>query len=266
MFDISAECTRLLFSNDHDVTITHSRVATGSGAGPVATPRDRLFGHYILLARENLDMPEAKLQLELPDDIWIGELSRRYPDATFTILAALSGEENGVGLTEIEGDSLSDLLEEMAAYEAVPEMEVLNRTDDRALVQFETTLPLLLLPARDSGVPLEMPFDLSDGTATWELQTSSDRLSELSEQLEFFDISFTVDYIQYDVNEKQLLTESQEETVKKAIEMGYYDTPRQCSLTDLAEEMDRAKSTISETLHRAEEKIIKQVADTTLSD
>lgn len=211
-------------------------------------------------------MPEARLQLNLPDDVWIGELSRQYPAATFRILAALSNEQNGVGLTEITGESLSQLLDEMEAYDAVPELEVLDKTDERALVQFETTLPLLLLPAQNSGVPLEMPFELQNGAAMWDLTAPSDRLSELSTQLEFFDISFTVDYIQYDVCEEQLLTQSQEEIIEQAIQMGYYDTPRQCSLTDLAEEVGRAKSTISETLHRAEGKLIKECVGTEGSD
>jgi hypothetical protein len=209
-------------------------------------------------------MPEAKLRLELPDDIWIGELTRRYPDAMFKILAALSDAEEGVGLVEIRSGSLAEILDEMESYDSVSNVEVLNRTDEQALVQFETTLPMLLLPARDSGVPLEMPFELSNGIAVWEVQTSSDRLSELSDQLDFFDISFTVEYIQYDVDEKQLLTDSQEELIEKAIEMGYYDTPRECSLTELAEEIGRSKSTVSETLHRAEGKIIKQVASGSL--
>lgn len=208
-------------------------------------------------ATQGTDMPRARLQLDIPDDVWIGELSRRYPDATFRILAALSDEEEGVGLTEIISDSLPELLEEMGGYEAVPDLEVLNQTDDSALVQFETTLPLLLLAARDSGLPLEMPFELSDGTAVWEITAPSDRLSELSTQLEFFDISFTVDYIQYEVDEKRLLTDTQEEIVEHAVRMGYYDMPRECSQTDLAEEIGRAKSTVSETLHRAEGKIIK---------
>lgn len=44
----------------------------------------------------------------------------------------------------------------------------------------------------------------------------------------------------------------------EAVEAGYYDTPRDCTLTDLAETVGLAKSTCSETLHRAEGQIIKQ--------
>jgi len=203
-------------------------------------------------------MPEAQLEVTVPRDVWIGDLTRTYPEATFTILAALSNEEAGVGLAEIHSEELSSLLDRMAGYEDVTQMEVLNDLEATALVQFETTLPLLLLPARDSGVPLEMPFQLSEGTAVWEVTAPSDRLSALGSQLRQFEIPFRIEYIRHDVDQDHLLTESQHEIVELAIELGYYDTPRTCSLTELAAESGRAKSTVSETLHRAEGKIIKE--------
>lgn len=206
-------------------------------------------------------MPQAKLRLTVPEEVWIGRLTREYPSATVRILAALSDEDAGVGLAELTGDDPVALLREMEDIEDVTSVEVLKRADDEILVQFETTMPLLLLPARDSGVPLEMPFDITDGTAVWEVTAPSDRLSELGSQLEAFGISFTVDYVQQRLSDDQLLTERQELLVFTAIDVGYYDTPRKSSLTELAAELDIAKSTASETLHRAEEKILKRFTD-----
>lgn len=206
-------------------------------------------------------MPETRLELTIPEDVWIGDLTRRYPDATFRILAALSNEDAGVGLAEISSESLPELLAEMSEYEDVTEVQVLNDPDDTGIVQFETTLPLLLLPARDSGVPLEMPFELSNGTVVWELTAPSERISALGEQLRHFGISFSIDYLQQRIDQEHLLTDDQTAIVEKALDMGYYDTPRTCSLTDLAEKEGRAKSTVSEMLHRAEGKIIKQFFD-----
>lgn len=206
-------------------------------------------------------MPEARLQLEIPDHVWMGELTREYPSATFRVVAVMPDEGRAAALTEVTSSHLDELLERMRGYEMVCELTELNRDTEHALVQFETTLPLLLLPARNSRMPLETPFEVTNATAVWELRASRERLSELADQLDEFCISFTVDYIQYEVGEEQLLTASQEEILEHAIQMGYYDTPRECSLTDLAEEVGRAKSTISETLHRAEGKIIKEHAD-----
>jgi len=214
-------------------------------------------GEYIRIGT----MPQAQLRLDIPDEVWVGRLTREFPNATFRILAALSDDDAGVGLAEIITDRPADIIREMEQFEDVTSVETLKRGDDDVLVQFETTMPLLLSPARDSGVPLEMPFDIQNGTATWEVTAPSDRLSELGSQLETFGISFTVDYVQQRLNDEQLLTERQQRLIRTAIKEGYYDTPRESSLTELADEAGIAKSTASETLHRAEEKIIKRYAD-----
>ena len=211
-------------------------------------------------------MPQARLRLTIPEEVWIGRLTREFPDATFRILAALSGDDAGVGLAELTGENPGGLLQEMQGLEDVTSIDVLKHTDGKVLVQFETTMPLLLLPARDSGVPLEMPFEIQDGTAVWEVTAPSDHLSELGTQLEAFGISFSVDYVQQRLSDDELLTERQQRIIFTAIEKGYYDTPREASLTELADALDIAKSTASETLHRAEEKIIKRFVDELSSD
>lgn len=203
-------------------------------------------------------MPQAQLTLSIPEQTWIGDLSRSYPEARVRILAALAGESAGVGLAEIASPNLPDLIGEMAAYDEVTDVELLQEYEDEALVQFETTMPLLLFAVQDSGVPLEMPFDIVGGEAEWTLTAPQDRLSELGEQLETFGVTFTVDYVQQTIESDNLLTEHQLELVRTAVAEGYYDTPRTCSLTQLAETLDIAKSTCSESLHRAEEKIVKQ--------
>jgi len=206
-------------------------------------------------------MPQAQLALTIPEQTWIGELSRTYPEARVRILAALAGESAGVGLAEIAAPDLPDLLGEMAAYDEVTEVELLQEYENEALVQFETSMPLLLFAVRDSGVPLEMPFDIEGGEAEWTLTAPQDRLSELGEQLESFGVTFTVDYVQQAIESDKLLTDHQLELVRTAVTEGYYDTPRTCSLTELAETLDIAKSTCSESLHRAEEKIVKQFVE-----
>jgi hypothetical protein len=103
-----------------------------------------------------------------------------------------------------------------------------------------------------------MPFTLTDGQAIWEITAPRERLSELGEQLDEFGIPFTVEKVQQHVTEEPVLTESQRELVQTAVEEGYYDTPRRCSLTELAETVGIAKSTCSETLHRAEEQVLKR--------
>jgi predicted DNA binding protein len=146
-------------------------------------------------------------------------------------------------------------------YESVTNLDVLSHHGETALLQFETTSPLLLTAVQDSGIPLEMPFDLVDGEATWEITAPQDALSTLGRQLEEFGIPFHVERIEQTVQPDQLLTDTQRALLTTAVELGYYDTPRECSLTELADEMGLAKSTCSETLHRAEERVVKAFLD-----
>jgi hypothetical protein len=204
-------------------------------------------------------MPFAKLTLTIPEGVWIGELSRSYPDARFRILSALPGEEGGFGLLKLSTPDIAAVLRGMDTEPAVTHIDPLQHTDDSVLLQFETSDPLLLEAMQGSGVPIELPFDIVDGQASWEVTASRDRISNLGRQLEAFGIEFTVEDVRQQLTSEQLLTDRQRWLVESAIEWGYYDTPRECSLTDLADKLDIAKSTCSETLHRAEERIVKEV-------
>ncbi|GAB7012814.1 helix-turn-helix domain-containing protein [Halolamina salina] len=206
-------------------------------------------------------MPEAKLTLTIPERTWPGEITRAHGDATIRILAAMTESDGGVGLAEVTARDPESVVADVSAHDSVDDVEVLQRGNRECLIQFRTRLPLLLLAARDSGLPLEMPFEISDGEATWTLTASQDAISDLGDQLSALGISFTVDYLQQEVaGSEALLTDRQRSIVSEAIEQGYYDTPRECSLTELADAVGLAKSTVSETLHRAEERVMKEFA------
>ena len=201
-------------------------------------------------------MALATLTVTVPDSVWIGTISRRYPDTCLRILSAIPGQESGVGLVEVTSDSVTAIVDSFESATDVIDLDVLKRHENTALIQFETSDPMLLFPIMSSGIPLEMPFDLVDGEAVWDVKTSQQRLSELGEQLDGFGIEYTVDAISRRLDHDELLTDHQRTLVERAIELGYYATPRECTLTELAEDVDIAKSTCSETLHRAEGAII----------
>lgn len=207
-------------------------------------------------------MPRARLAIDVPESVWIGAVSREHPEATFRVLAAMPEGDRGVGLVEVSAPDIGAVAASIDAHDTVSDVAVLHRHENRATLQFETSDPLLLFPVQSAGVPLELPFDIKDGAATWKLTASHDRLSELGEQLDAFGIRFEVESIERFVDPDRLLTDRQRRLLVAAVEQGYYDTPRGCTLTELAESLDVAKSSVSETLHRAEGAIVKHyVAD-----
>jgi len=208
-------------------------------------------------------MPRATLEITVPDSVWIGELSSEYPDAQFEILTVFPKEDGGVALAEITADAVEEVVLSMDEYDEVTNTDFLQRTAETALVQFETSNPVLLLPVRNAGTPLDLPFTVVDGSVEWEVTAPRDRLSSLGDQLRQFGIEFEVIAVRQEMETEQLLTPKQLRLVQTAVAEGYYHTPRECTLTELADEADIAKSTCSETLHRAEEKIVKEFVDET---
>ncbi|MDZ7701323.1 MAG: helix-turn-helix domain-containing protein [Halobacteriales archaeon] len=207
-------------------------------------------------------MPRARLAIDIPESVWIGSVSREHPGATFRVLAAMPEGDRGVGLVEVRAPDIGAVAASIDEQSAVTDVAVLHRHENRATLQFETSDPLLLFPVQSAGVPLELPFDIREGTATWELTASHDRLSQLGDQLDAFDIRFTVESVEHYVDPDRLLTDRQRRLLVEAVDRGYYDTPRGCSLTELAEALDVAKSSVSETLHRAEGAVVKHyIAD-----
>ncbi|WP_227132736.1 helix-turn-helix domain-containing protein [Halorubellus salinus] len=208
-------------------------------------------------------MPEARLTLSIPEHVWIGEISRRYPEAEVTIVAAVTDDDAGVGVAEITSDDLLAVVEDMTDHDTLESVELLEHHGNTAMVQFRTGEPMLLFAARGSGLPVEMPFDIHDGDATWEITTTRETLSELVTKLDAFGISFEVEELRERVDAPESpLTERQWRLVSEAVERGYYDTPRGTTLTELADAVGIAKSTCSETLHRAEERIVKHFVET----
>ena len=60
-------------------------------------------------------MPEARLKLTIPADIWLGELTRQHPETRFRVLSALPDDQTGTALVEIAGDSVPAVLDQMDA-------------------------------------------------------------------------------------------------------------------------------------------------------
>jgi predicted DNA binding protein len=202
-------------------------------------------------------MTRARLSITLPEAMWVGTVSRAYPETTITVLAAMPTGETGSGLIQVAGD-IRGVRNAMGRHEGITSLAVLRANEDEALVQFDTTEPLLLFSAREAGLPIEPPVWIEDGEATLEVTAPHDRLSALGEAFEEFGLRYTVESVSDALDPEALLTDRQRRVLRRAVERGYYDTPRECTLTDLAGELGVAKSTLSEVLHRAEGRVLKR--------
>lgn len=109
-----------------------------------------------------------------------------------------------------------------------------------------------------SGNLLRFPLTLRNGWIISELTTTHERLSQLKAEFEDAGLTFEVISVTQSLNRTDLLTDRQRRFATEALAHGYYDSPRTCSLTDLADELNVSKSTASVVLHNTEETIIKE--------
>ncbi len=207
-------------------------------------------------------MTTAKLEITLPDVVWAAEVTREYQGVTVSPLAHVTREETGFGLALVSGADLDPVLSDIEAHDSILEMEVIGRTENEATIEFTTDHPLLLFSSQASGAAIEMPVKIVNGIAEAEVTGSRERLSSLCDHLEALGLEFNVVYVQEYSEPGGMLSGRQRELLCAAVERGYYDTPRSCTLTELAEDFDIAKSTCSEVLHRAEGQVVKQYVDT----
>lgn len=206
-------------------------------------------------------MPSVRLKIELPRDSLVS-FSIEHPNDKFRMLTAHRTEES---LRVVVDAKTSDSAALLRALDEAPEVrtyEVLRDDRQGVLFQLEASEHAPRAAARAAGMLPQYPMVLRDGWLTVETIISWDRLSRLKSEFERTDVSFEMLSITQSVEVTDLLTDRQWDVLIEAIERGYYDTPRGCSLTDLATELDVNPSAVSGVLHRAEERMVKAfVAD-----
>ncbi|GAB3685070.1 hypothetical protein GCM10028857_14930 [Salinarchaeum chitinilyticum] len=204
-------------------------------------------------------MPYAELTITIPEAVWIGRLSRTHPETRFRVLAATADEDTGVVRLEVLGEDAPAVVEAMRDCEPVTTLTVFETGTDHCRIQFESKVAVLLTALQRSGVPLETPFEVQDGSLQLATTTPRERLSALGNALDKLGIGYTLERVTEEPEtEDPLLTDRQRRLLEAARDRGYYDTPRRITLTELAAEMDLAASTCSEVLHRAEEHLVKE--------
>lgn len=206
-------------------------------------------------------MPQARLLVDLPDGPWIADVSREFPDAGFRVLTAVPGEDAGFALVRVTARDVDAVLSAMGSHDALTSVSVMAREEGVATVRIETDAPLLLLAAKRSGLPIEMPLDIEDGVAEVEVTGEHERVAEMGRRLSELGLEFEVERVRQRVDPARLLTDRQRELLLAAVDLGYYDVPREATLTEVAERVGIAKSTCSETLQRVERTVVREFVD-----
>lgn len=204
-------------------------------------------------------MPRVRLKFNpaVTED-WLANLSTEFPYAEFRLLSSHPTDDGLLGILEIQAPDTDAIVRRFDDAPEVRSYEVLH-TDERTVVMRSTTpVPEGYRANRASGTPPSFPARMQDGWLHTELTASHERLSQFTDELAAADVPYQIQSLTQSHHPIELLTERQQEFITEAVERGYYDSPRGCTLTDLAETFKVNKSAASGVLHRAEGRIIKE--------
>ncbi|ELZ56709.1 Bacterio-opsin activator HTH domain protein [Halorubrum hochstenium ATCC 700873] len=214
--------------------------------------------------------------MDLPTGSWLGDVSRRVPSATLRVDETVSVDGEGpsdslvdessetgaeaVATVRVAGTDRDRVEDALGDHDRVARERVVARRGEVRTLRVVGRRPAYLSAARAVGLPIESAVEVVDGRATVTVVGDRDRIEAFGRRLAGDGVTVGVAATGGE-DPDRTLTEAQRELVFEAVRSGYYDTPRRCTLTELAEANDIAKSTCSETLHRAEGRVMRRFVD-----
>jgi len=200
-------------------------------------------------------MPRVRLKIgPLPD---MEAVASAFPDTFIRFLANYPTGDGVSSVLEIRTNHPEQFIQSALEQWDMETVEILHSDDDTVVLMTEGRPPEGYFVSEDIGYHPTTPVVAYDGYLFVEFVMPDSKMAALWKSLSERNVDYQVLSITdgYDVTDT--LTARQREILTTAISRGYYDNPRACSLTDLAEEFAVNKSVVSGVLHRAEGEIIK---------
>lgn len=201
-------------------------------------------------------MIDARLRIQLPEDVYITTVSETFPDATFRLLSGLRVGDHAVELGEVVTDSPREVSEALATHRSVTAYEQLETTEERGLAKYETTDIGLYELAEGAGLPLEYPIVVRDGWYELDITGTREEFKHIKGTIEECDRPYELVSITQLREDEDLLTTRQRETLNAALRAGYFEIPRDCTLAEVAETLELNKSTVSRVLRRGQARLV----------
>lgn len=203
----------------------------------------------------------ARVKIKFPDQLWISEVFRKFPDIKMEIAHFLPYDlEKSIGnsIIEIMHYQLDSVINLIQNHPSVFEFSVLEKEENKIKINVKTKDPLLLYAIIKCGVLVNFPVRVQEGFAFWRLVSSRDRIDRLLSIFEEKKINFQLLRIgnsPYTIDDnKNKLTLDESNILETAISLGFFEVPRNISLEELANHLGKSKSSLSVMLR----KIIKK--------
>lgn len=221
------------------------------------------------------DMMEVTFQMK-PRQCWAQELSEEYPDITMTVFSI--HQEKGLSRWECgTPERLYEALEKSKNHKTIVSLDVFSEKETEIIVQSVCNCENRykvhdILSRGGCYYLLPNPIVTYEGAKHYRILapdpeklkkvlTNLQKIGEVKitsvHPLGHVDDSFFINVVQL----KNLLSEKQLRTLKKAYLRGYFQIPKKVRIRDLADELGLSPATVYEQLAEAENRIINAIID-----
>ncbi|UYP44069.1 hypothetical protein NEF87_000354 [Candidatus Lokiarchaeum ossiferum] len=203
----------------------------------------------------------SKLLITFPNKLWLGELSREFPYFQFEIKAFVPISHDpfiGNSLITITGHKPSQILPKLDTHPSLVKYSIMEQNESFISINTQTNDQFLLMSIVKNLILVQLPFKIANGIAEFIISSTRENIDKFIDDLTSKGISVEIKSIGHFSEDllKEELTSRQFFIFQEAKKAGYYDVPRKITLTDLAQNLDIAKSSLSSMLQRIHNKLL----------
>ena len=203
----------------------------------------------------------SKIIIHLPEKLWLGAISRTFPYYEFEIKSFIPiSQEPFIGnqLIKIIGSNPQQVLTHIQQHNSLVNAFVVESTPTSITINTQTADNFLLKSLIKNQILVRLPVKITKGDAEFNVTSTRGNIDQFLDDLSHHGILSDIKSLgTYTEDQNQLeLTPRQIFVYKKAQELGYYDSPRRISLTELSEQLQIAKSSLSTMLQRIHKKLL----------
>jgi len=208
----------------------------------------------------------ATLQIRIPETFGIRRFSDAHPEVLIDILNRSDvSKDLSVSDYWISGRPPGVWSRELSGYPDVVSVDSLAELGDGCLYRITYRNPPIIYLYRELGLPIQFPLHVRGGFLHWEVVARRSESAIVLQYARTIDPNFRVVSIRSRPLKSHLppLSDAQRQLLAQAMAAGYFAVPRAITLTELANKLDRSKSTLSEAIAIIERRLLESALRTT---
>ncbi|MFT4882991.1 MAG: putative DNA binding protein [Natronomonas sp.] len=175
--------------------------------------------------------------------------------------------------------ALDNGLSALRAHENMNDYRLFTRQGDTAVIRTVIEQTDAMETIHDRGGYITGPFHIRDGEELWQVGfddggVADETLYALDKNNDFevkqrrgleldqlFDVMHNADAATSLLDAARSLSAVEEETIRRAADAGYFETPRDATLSTLADEFDVSTTAVSKNMRRGEKKVLRGLVE-----